>query len=173
MTAMALQAPSATVTVSMGLSSGTLASSPQAKTRPVPVVVTNRFPASWTRVALQMVVMCACCLAVVLPGKAPIGLRGGRQRPGAERREPSRALGSIPMRALILDQPGRVADGPLRLGTVADVVPAPGGLLLRVVACAVCRTDLQIATGDLRARRLPIVPGHQAVGIVEAIGAAV
>jgi propanol-preferring alcohol dehydrogenase len=77
------------------------------------------------------------------------------------------------MRALILDQPGRVADGPLRLGTVADVVPAPDELLLRVVACAVCRTDLQIATGDLRARRLPIVPGHQAVGTVAAIGAAV
>jgi propanol-preferring alcohol dehydrogenase len=75
------------------------------------------------------------------------------------------------MRALVLDQPGSIASGPLRLRTVPDPVPGPGELLLRVAACAVCRTDLQIATGDLAARRLPIVPGHQAVGSVEAVGA--
>jgi len=51
-------------------------------------------------------------------------------------------------------------------------MPAPGQgeLLLRVEACAVCRTDLQLAEGDLTARRLPIVPGHQAVGRVAAVG---
>ncbi len=49
-------------------------------------------------------------------------------------------------------------------------MPGPGELLLRVAACAVCRTDLQLAEGDLAARRLPIVPGHQAVGRVAAIG---
>jgi propanol-preferring alcohol dehydrogenase len=51
-------------------------------------------------------------------------------------------------------------------------MPAPGQgeLLLRVEACAVCRTDLQLAEGDLAARRLPIVPGHQAVGRVAAVG---
>ncbi len=43
-------------------------------------------------------------------------------------------------------------------------------MLLRVGACAVCRTDLQLATGDLTPRRLPIVPGHQAVGRVAAVG---
>jgi len=41
---------------------------------------------------------------------------------------------------------------------------------LRVTACGVCRTDLQIVEGDLAARRLPIVPGHQVVGVVDAIG---
>jgi propanol-preferring alcohol dehydrogenase len=51
--------------------------------------------------------------------------------------------------------------------------PAAGELLLRVAACGVCRTDLQIAEGDLPARRLPIVPGHQIVGRVEALGAGV
>ena len=49
--------------------------------------------------------------------------------------------------------------------------PGPGQLLLRVAACAVCRTDLQLCEGDLAARRLPIVPGHQAVGRVAAVGA--
>ncbi len=56
---------------------------------------------------------------------------------------------------------------------MADPVGGPDDLVVRVSACAVCRTDLQIVTGDLAARRLPVIPGHQAVGIVEAIGAAV
>jgi propanol-preferring alcohol dehydrogenase len=46
----------------------------------------------------------------------------------------------------------------------------PGELLLRVAACGVCRTDLQLAEGDLAARRLPVVPGHQIVGYVERLG---
>jgi propanol-preferring alcohol dehydrogenase len=46
-------------------------------------------------------------------------------------------------------------------------------LLLRVVACAVCRTDLQLAEGDLPARHLPIVPGHQIVGRVVSMDAGV
>src|SRR5580658_6149315 len=48
--------------------------------------------------------------------------------------------------------------------------PAPGEILLRVSACAVCRTDLQLCDGDLEAHRMPIVPGHQVVGRVEALG---
>ncbi|MXY36760.1 MAG: zinc-dependent alcohol dehydrogenase family protein, partial [Dehalococcoidia bacterium] len=59
---------------------------------------------------------------------------------------------------------------PLVLATRPDPVPAPGELLLRVDACAVCRTDLQICEGDIEPRRLPVVPGHQAVGTVEALG---
>lgn len=43
-------------------------------------------------------------------------------------------------------------------------------MVLRVAACGVCRTDLQIVEGDLGARRLPIIPGHQVVGRVEALG---
>jgi propanol-preferring alcohol dehydrogenase len=41
---------------------------------------------------------------------------------------------------------------------------------LRVTACAVCRTDLQICEGDLAARTLPIIPGHQVVGVVDWVG---
>ncbi len=74
------------------------------------------------------------------------------------------------MRALVLEQPGSAASSPLRLLDVTDPSPAPGDLVLRVAACAVCRTDLQIASGDLAARRLPIIPGHQAVGVVEQVG---
>ncbi|GIW09992.1 MAG: alcohol dehydrogenase [Dehalococcoidia bacterium] len=70
------------------------------------------------------------------------------------------------MQAMVLDQPGQ----PLTLRTLPDPIPGPGELLLAVSACAVCRTDLQICTGDLAPRRLPIVPGHQAVGHVIACG---
>ncbi|HEX4898245.1 MAG TPA: zinc-dependent alcohol dehydrogenase family protein [Candidatus Limnocylindrales bacterium] len=77
------------------------------------------------------------------------------------------------MRALVLDQPGSIESAPLRLRTIADPVPGPDELLLRVTACAVCRTDLQITSGDLEPHRIPVVPGHQAVGVVEAFGGAV
>jgi propanol-preferring alcohol dehydrogenase len=49
-------------------------------------------------------------------------------------------------------------------------VPAAGEALLRVEACAVCRTDLHVVDGDLAEGPLPIVPGHEIVGIVEAVG---
>jgi propanol-preferring alcohol dehydrogenase len=71
------------------------------------------------------------------------------------------------MRALVLDRPRPLAEGPLALREVADPRPGAGELLLRVAACAVCRTDLQIATGDIPPHRSPVVPGHQAVGAVE------
>jgi propanol-preferring alcohol dehydrogenase len=74
------------------------------------------------------------------------------------------------MQALRLDRPAPAATGPLRLLHLPDPVPADDELLLRVTACGVCRTDLQLVEGDLPARRLPIVPGHQAVGRVERVG---
>jgi alcohol dehydrogenase, propanol-preferring len=45
--------------------------------------------------------------------------------------------------------------------------PAPGQLLLRVVACGVCRTDLHVVDGELARPKLPLVPGHQIVGVAE------
>jgi propanol-preferring alcohol dehydrogenase len=86
------------------------------------------------------------------------------------------------MRALVLETPrpldadpaaGTPAGEPLVLRDVPDPRPGPGELLLRVAACAVCRTDLQLVTGDLPARRLPTIPGHQVVGRVEDVGAGV
>ena len=73
------------------------------------------------------------------------------------------------MRALVVERPALVAEAPLHPVDVPTPRPAPGELLLRVSACGVCRTDLQIAEGDVPARRLPIVPGHQVVGVVEAV----
>jgi len=70
------------------------------------------------------------------------------------------------MRAMLLDQPGR----PLRLGELPRGAPGPGQILVRVVACGVCRTDLHICDGDLAFVRSPIVPGHEIVGRVEAAG---
>ncbi len=51
--------------------------------------------------------------------------------------------------------------------------PGPGELRLRVLACAVCRTDLHVVDGELPLPVLPIVPGHEIVGVVEAMGAGV
>jgi propanol-preferring alcohol dehydrogenase len=70
------------------------------------------------------------------------------------------------MRAMQLVAPGR----PLEAADLPTPSPGAGELLLRVRACAVCRTDLQLSEGDLPARRIPIVPGHQIVGAVEAVG---
>jgi propanol-preferring alcohol dehydrogenase len=80
------------------------------------------------------------------------------------------------MRALVVERPAPAAPGPagpLRLVELPDPVAGPGEIVIRGTACGVCRTDLQIAEGDIAARRLPIVPGHQPVGRVEAVGAGV
>lgn len=74
------------------------------------------------------------------------------------------------MRAMILEHPAPVSSGPLRLVDLPDPAPGPGEVVVRVAACAVCRTDLQICEGDLPQRAMPIVPGHQAVGWVESVG---
>jgi propanol-preferring alcohol dehydrogenase len=74
------------------------------------------------------------------------------------------------MRALVLDKPAPASTAPLQLLERDRPEPVAGDLLLRVAACGVCRTDLQLAEGDLEAHRLPIVLGHQIVGRVEALG---
>jgi propanol-preferring alcohol dehydrogenase len=74
------------------------------------------------------------------------------------------------MRAMRLERPAPVAERPLMLRDVDELAPAPGELALRVSACAICRTDLQLAEGDVTPHRLPITPGHQVVGTVEALG---
>jgi propanol-preferring alcohol dehydrogenase len=69
-----------------------------------------------------------------------------------------------------LHQPGPLTTDRLRADEVSEPAAAPGQLVMRVSACGVCRTDLQIASGDLAARRLPITLGHQAVGRIVEIG---
>jgi propanol-preferring alcohol dehydrogenase len=62
------------------------------------------------------------------------------------------------------------AEAPLVAVDVEIPRPAPGEIVIDVAACGVCRTDLQLVEGDLPAKRLPIVPGHQVVGRVRAVG---
>lgn len=70
------------------------------------------------------------------------------------------------MRAMVLDRPGE----PLRLEERPIPQPGPGELLIEVSACGVCRTDLHVIDGDLTEARYPIVPGHEIVGRVAALG---
>jgi len=76
------------------------------------------------------------------------------------------------MRALVLtaQAPLTVNPSPLSLIEVPVPDPAPGQVRIRVSACGICHTDLHIVEGELRAPALPLVPGHQVVGIVEATG---
>lgn len=74
------------------------------------------------------------------------------------------------MRAMRLSQPAPAETRPLEPVELPDPMPGAGEVLVRVRACAVCRTDLHVVEGDLPARRLPVVPGHQAVGVVEKLG---
>ena len=69
-----------------------------------------------------------------------------------------------------LAHPGAAESSPLRQTTRRDPVAGEGEVLIEVEACAVCRTDLQIAEGDLAAHQLPLIPGHQVVGRVRAAG---
>jgi propanol-preferring alcohol dehydrogenase len=70
------------------------------------------------------------------------------------------------MKAAVLGSLGKIADRPLRIADVARPEPAAGQVLLRVLACGVCRTDLHIVEGELPALRTPLIPGHQIVGEV-------
>jgi propanol-preferring alcohol dehydrogenase len=69
------------------------------------------------------------------------------------------------MRAWMVTSPGR-----LELSEAAVPRPGPGELLVRVVACGVCRTDLHVLEGDLPAHKTPVVPGHEVVGEVVGSG---
>jgi propanol-preferring alcohol dehydrogenase len=74
------------------------------------------------------------------------------------------------MRAQVLEEPGAAERGPL--GEAERPVPEPGAgdVLIRVRACGVCHTDLHIVEGEIPLPRLPLVPGHQVVGVVERVG---
>jgi len=74
------------------------------------------------------------------------------------------------MRAWHVDAPGPVTGHPLRLSTDDGIPrPGPGELLLRVLACGVCRTDLHVTEGDLPPHRPGVTPGHEVVGEVAAL----
>jgi propanol-preferring alcohol dehydrogenase len=74
------------------------------------------------------------------------------------------------MRVMVLAHPSPIETNPLREIEVEVPVPLDGEILVRVKACGVCRTDLHVCEGDLEAKHARIVPGHEVVGIIEALG---
>ena len=74
------------------------------------------------------------------------------------------------MTVMVLEESRPLEELPLRVFDVDIPEPGKGDVRLIVKACGVCRTDLHICEGDLKPHKLPLVPGHQVVGIVEALG---
>jgi propanol-preferring alcohol dehydrogenase len=70
------------------------------------------------------------------------------------------------MRAWRVERPGPIHSKPLRAATLPMPEPGPGELLVRVLACGVCRTDLHVTEGDLPVHKPGVVPGHEVVGEV-------
>src|SRR5436305_5076998 len=74
------------------------------------------------------------------------------------------------MRAMVLHKSGPITTSPLRLEEFPKPSPGPGEVLVKVRCCAICRTDLHVIEGELPPHKRPVIPGHQAVGVVEQIG---
>jgi propanol-preferring alcohol dehydrogenase len=77
------------------------------------------------------------------------------------------------MRAWVVREPGPIETSPLSYVEKPVPAPAPGELLVRVLACGVCRTDLHVSEGDLPVHRERVTPGHMVVGSVTALGTGV
>jgi propanol-preferring alcohol dehydrogenase len=75
------------------------------------------------------------------------------------------------MKAMVLSRTGDVSGSPLELRDCPAPEPGPGQVLVKIHVCGVCRTDLHVVEGELPDIKLPLIPGHQAVGTVERLGA--
>jgi propanol-preferring alcohol dehydrogenase len=75
------------------------------------------------------------------------------------------------MKAMVIAHTGRLEDAPLELRDLPQPVPAAGEILIKVSACGVCHTELDEIEGRTPPPNLPVVPGHQVVGTVAALGA--
>jgi propanol-preferring alcohol dehydrogenase len=74
------------------------------------------------------------------------------------------------MKAMVLSRHAPIHERPLELRDLPDPEPGTGEIVVRVRVCAICRTDLHVIEEDLPSARLPVVPGHQVVGVVERAG---
>ncbi|HXH85845.1 MAG TPA: alcohol dehydrogenase catalytic domain-containing protein, partial [Nitrospira sp.] len=77
------------------------------------------------------------------------------------------------MKAMVLTATKEVATHPLQSHDVPIPRPEMGQVLVRLTVCGICRTDLHVIEGELERPKLPLIPGHQAVGIVQQIGSGV
>ena len=74
------------------------------------------------------------------------------------------------MKGCLLRAPAPVSTNPLELADIPKPEPKSDQVLVRVLACGVCRTDLHVVEGELEPRKSPVIPGHQVVGTIEAMG---
>ncbi len=74
------------------------------------------------------------------------------------------------MRAMLLERSQPAEESPLHLAEIPTPTPAPGEVRVRVRCCAICHTDLHIVEGELPLPKLPVIPGHQIVGVIDAVG---
>jgi len=111
-----------------------------------------------------------CPIRTRIEAFSGILVRKPRQRPGRTafhvERKASANYGMMRMKAMLLESVG----GPLVLREVGTPCPLRGQVRVRVRACAVCRTDLHVLDGELPHPKLPLIPGHEIVGVVEATG---
>lgn len=77
------------------------------------------------------------------------------------------------MRAMVLGQPKPAEENPLRAIEMAAPAPGPKEIRVQVKACGICHTDLHTVEGELPLPKTPVIPGHQIVGVVDAVGAGV
>jgi propanol-preferring alcohol dehydrogenase len=77
------------------------------------------------------------------------------------------------MKAMVLRKTGDVGTDPLLLDDLPVPEPGPGEVLVAVSVCGICRTDLHVVEGELDRPKLPLIPGHQAVGTVRDVGSGV
>ena len=75
------------------------------------------------------------------------------------------------MRAMVLEEPRPAEQHPLQERDLPLPAPGRGEIRVRVRACGVCHTDLHTVEGEIALPKLPVVPGHQVAGVVEARGA--
>ena len=74
------------------------------------------------------------------------------------------------MRAMVLQRPRPVEESPLEAREVPTPTPGPGEIRVQVRCCGLCHTDLHTVEGDLPLPKVPVIPGHQIIGIVDAVG---
>ena len=74
------------------------------------------------------------------------------------------------MKAWILNKPAPVDTNPLRPTELPVPTPGADEVLIQVHACGICRTDLHVVEGELDVHRSPVIPGHQIVGRIAALG---
>ncbi len=74
------------------------------------------------------------------------------------------------MKAMLLRHIAPIGSAPLEMADLPTPEPGPGEVRIRVRCCAICRTDLHVIEGDLPQEKMPIIPGHQIVGVIDKVG---